>query len=237
VIDIVLTFILAGIVKGTTGMGLPTVTMGVLGLFMAPAEAAALVIVPALITNVWQFASGLLMAQAWPMLLPMALVTWAAAGLMTGSHAANAATALGAVLMVYAAVGLARVRVAVSRRLERWLSPLVGAVTGVITGATGVFVIPAGPYFEALGLEKERLIQALGLSFSVSTLALAAGLACRGAFHLTTAGASLLCTVPALAGVVVGQWIRDKLNAETFRRLFFLGLLLLGADLVARSVF
>jgi len=241
VIDIVLTFILAGIVKGTTGMGLPTVTMGVLGLFMAPAEAAALVIVPELITNVWQFASGpnrlALMARAWPMLLPMALVTWAAAGLMTGSHAANAATALGAVLMVYAAVGLARVRVAVSRRLERWLSPLVGAVTGVITGATGVLVIPAGPYFEALGLEKDELIQALGLSFSVSTLALAAGLASRGAFHLSAAGASLLCTVPALAGVVVGQWIRDKLNAETFRRLFFLGLLLLGADLVARSVF
>jgi uncharacterized membrane protein YfcA len=129
------------------------------------------------------------------------------------------------------------VRVAVSRRLERWLSPLVGAVTGVITGATGVLVIPAGPYFEALGLEKDELIQALGLSFSVSTLALAAGLASRGAFHLSAAGASLLCTVPALAGVVVGQWIRDKLNAETFRRLFFLGLLLLGADLVARSVF
>jgi hypothetical protein len=62
-------------------------------------------------------------------------------------------------------------------------------------------------------LEKERLIQALGLSFSVSTLALAAGLAGRGAFQLTAAGASLLCTVPALAGVVVGQWIRDKLNA------------------------
>lgn len=136
--------------------------------------------------------------------------------------------------MVYAAVGLARVHVegagalavAARRRGDRGDQ-----------GATGVFVIPAGPYFEALGLEKERLIQALGLSFSVSTLALAAGLAGRGAFQLTAAGASLLCTVPALAGVVVGQWIRDKLNAETFRRLFFLGLLLLGADLVARSVF
>lgn len=148
-IDIVLTFILAGIVKGTTGMGLPTVTMGVIGLFMAPAEAAALVIVPALITNVWQFASGpnrlALMARAWPMLLPMALVTWAAAGLMTGSHAANAATALGAVLMVYAAVGLARVHVAVSRGLERWLSPLVGVVTGVIRVPPASSSFPPAP--------------------------------------------------------------------------------------------
>lgn len=57
-IEIALTLILAGIVKGVTGMGLPTVTMGVLGLFMAPAEAAALVIIPSLLTNVWQFAAG-----------------------------------------------------------------------------------------------------------------------------------------------------------------------------------
>lgn len=239
-IAVALTFILAGTVKGTTGLGLPTVTMGILGLFMAPADAAALVIVPSLITNIWQFAAGperrALVLRAWPLLLPMAFVTWAAAGLLMGSHAAGAATALGAVLMVYAGVGLARIRLIVTKKLEPWLSPLVGALTGVVTGATGVFVIPAGPYFEALGLEKEQLIQALGLSFTVSTLALAAGLASRGAFHLTAAGLSVLCTAPALAGVFVGQWIRARVDAATFRRLFFLGLLLLGADLVARSL-
>lgn len=238
---VVLIFIVAGVVKGTTGMGLPTVTMGALGLLMAPADAAALVIAPSLITNVWQFASGPdrlgLVRQTWPMLLPMAFVTWAATGLMRGSHAAGAVTALGAVLMIYGAVGLARIRLAVARGMEWWLAPLVGVMTGVVTGATGVFVIPAGPYFEALGLEKDQLIQALGLSFSVSTLALAAGLASQGVFDLAAAGASLLCTVPALAGVFIGQWIRGRIDTATFRRLFFLGMFLLGTDLIARSVF
>jgi uncharacterized protein len=117
------------------------------------------------------------------------------------------------------------------------VSPLAGAATGLLTGATGVFVIPAAPYFQALGFEKEALVQALGLSFTVSTLALAAGLASHGAFHLDAAWASLLCTGPALAGVWAGQWVRGRINAQTFRRMFFLGLLLLGADLIARSVF
>lgn len=208
---------------------------------MAPAEAAALVIIPSLITNAWQFAAGtdraFLLRRLWPMLLAMSIVTVAAAGLLTHGRADRAAMALGAVLIIYAAIGLARVRLSVPKRTESWLSPLTGAVTGVLTGATGVFVIPATPYFQALGLEKEALVGALGLSFTVSTLALAAGLGARSAFHLSAAGASLLCTVPALAGVLAGQWIRLRIDPETFRKIFFIGLLLLGADLIVRGMF
>jgi uncharacterized membrane protein YfcA len=241
VIELALTFILAGIVKGVTGMGLPTVAMGVLGLLIPPAQAAALIIIPSLVTNVWQFMAGpdlrALLLRTWPMLLATAVTTLPAAALLTGGLAEHAATALGSVLIVYALVGLANVRLSVPRRREFWLAPLAGVVTGILTGATGVFVIPAGPYLQAIGLEKEELIQALGLSFTVSTVALAAGLAGHGAFHAGAAGASLLCTAPTLAGVFAGQWIRSKIDPVTFRRLFFLVLLLLGVDLVGRSLF
>jgi uncharacterized membrane protein YfcA len=241
VIELALTFILAGIVKGVTGMGLPTVAMGVLGLLIPPAQAAALIIIPSLVTNVWQFMAGpdlrALLLRTWPMLLATAVTTLPAAALLTGGLAEHAATALGSVLIVYALVGLANVRLSVPRRREFWLAPLAGVVTGILTGATGVFVIPAGPYLQAIGLEKEELIQALGLSFTVSTVALAAGLAGHGAFHAGAAGASLLCTAPTLAGVFAGQWIRSKIDPVTFRRLFFLVLLLLGVDLVGRLLF
>lgn len=240
-VELALTFVLAGVVKGIAGMGLPTVAMGLLGLFMAPAQAAALVIIPSLITNVWQFVAGpdmrALVLRTWPMLLAMAVTTWPAAGLLTGGFAQHATTALGSVLVIYAAVGLANIRLRVPNAMEFWLAPLVGVATGIVTGATGVFVIPAAPYFQALGLEKDDLIAALGLSFTVSTLALAAGLASRGAFHLNAAGASLLCTAPTLLGVFAGQWIRRKIDPVTFRRIFFLGLLLLGVDLIGRSIF
>ena len=238
-VELSLTFALAGVVKGVAGMGLPTVAMGLLGLFMSPAKAAALVIIPSLITNVWQFVAGrdlrVLLLRTWPMLLAMAATTWAATGLLTGGFADHATTALGTVLVVYAVIGLANIRLRVPDRMEFWLGPLVGVTTGIVTGATGVFVIPAAPYFQALGLEKDDLIAALGLSFTVSTVALAAGLASRGAFHLGAAGASLLCTVPTLAGFLAGQWIRSKIDPVAFRRIFFLGLLLLGVDLIGRS--
>ena len=51
-------FIAAGIVKGVLGMGLPTVAIGFLGLVIAPVEAAAMLVLPSLITNVWKLIAG-----------------------------------------------------------------------------------------------------------------------------------------------------------------------------------
>jgi uncharacterized membrane protein YfcA len=238
---IALTFVLAGFVKGVSGMGLPTVAMGSLGLLMAPAEAAALLIIPSLVTNVWQFVSGpnrlRLLRRLGGMLLAILVATWASTGLLTGADTGVAVASLGVALVLYAAVGLARLRIAVPAAAEAWLSPLVGAATGLVTGATGVFVIPAVPYLQALGLEKEDLVQALGLSFTVSTVALAAGLASHGVFHLNAAGASILYTIPALAGMGIGQAVRRRIRPDIFRLVFFIGLLCLGSDLILRSSF
>lgn len=235
---IALTFVLAGIVKGVTGMGLPTVAVGLLGVFMAPVEAAALLIIPSLVTNIWQFVAGpnraMLIRRLWSMLLAAFVATVIATGLIAGGSTGHAA--LGLALIAYGIVGLTNVRIAVPRRTEGWLSPLIGAATGAVTGATAVFVIPAAPYLQALGLEKDDLVQALGLSFTVSTFALAAGLASHAAFHLPAAGASVLCTAPALAGMLLGQHIRARINAATFRLVFLIGLIALGADLMLCSI-
>jgi hypothetical protein len=67
-------------------------------------------------------------------------------------------------------LGLTSVRFSVSPAAEWWLGPAVGALTGLATAATGVFAIPAGPYLGALNPDKEDMIQALGLSFTVSTI-------------------------------------------------------------------
>ena len=62
---VVATFVVAGFVKGVTGMGLPTVAMGVLGTLMLPAQAAALLLLPSFVTNVWQLFAGPERAARW----------------------------------------------------------------------------------------------------------------------------------------------------------------------------
>ncbi len=234
-----LVFLLAGLIKGVIGLGLPTVAMGLLSLIMAPAQAAALLIVPSLATNVWQLAAGPrfgpLARRLWPMMVGVVVGTWAGAGLMARETSHWGATALGLALMLYAGLGLASVRLSVSRSAENWLSPLVGTVTGIVTAATGVFVVPAVPYLQALGLPKDDLVQALGLSFTVSTVALAGILLQDGSLQ-GSATASLLMLAPAIAGMVLGQRVRDRINDKAFRLWFFLGLLALGGHLASRAL-
>jgi uncharacterized protein len=259
-------FALGGFVKGVVGLGLPTIAMGLLSVLMGPAQAAALLVVPSLVTNVWQvggpgwnraprrmatFADpprGCGPAWGGPALGPFALVkrlatlllgvcagAWIGAGWLAGSASALATLGLGAALIVYAALGLLKWRVQVRPAHEPWLAPWVGLATGLVTAATGVFVIPAVPYLQALGMEKEELVRALGISFLVSTLALAAALGSSGSLQAGTLAASALALLPALIGMGAGQWLRLRVQPETFKTIFFCGLLALGVYLAIRS--
>jgi uncharacterized membrane protein YfcA len=239
VLAIFLVFLLAGLVKGVIGMGLPTVSVGLLSLVMPPSEAAAVLVIPSMVTNVWQLwlgpHFGLLARRLGPMMVGIVLGTWLAAmsglGLLTADAAARATRWLGLALIVYAALGLAKARFTVPRSMEWWLGPLMGAATGAVTAATGVFVVPAVPYLQAIGLERDDMIQAQGLSFTVSTLALAVSLAGGGALQSANLSLSLAALVPALLGMVAGQWVRLRVRPDVFRLCFLAGLLLLGVHL------
>lgn len=233
-------FVLAGFVKGVIGMGLPTVAMGLLSVTMPPAQAAALLVLPSLVTNLWQiFGPGwwALVRRMATMLAGVCLGIAAGAGWLTGQGggSAHVTAALGVALIAYALLGLLKVRLHVPAQHERWLSPLVGLATGLVTAASGVFVIPAVPYLNALGLEKEDLVRALGISFLVSTIALAMSLRSGGALEMGNAVGSLLALLPALLGMALGQWVRLRVQPELFKKIFFSGLLALGGYLVLRS--
>ena len=235
-----LVFVLAGFSKGIIGLGLPTIAMGLLAIVLPPTQAAALLILPSLITNIWQMLDGphlrSLLRRLWPLNLGVCIGTWAGAALLAGVGGRHGGLALGLALMAYAVSGLAAVRMAVPRTAEPWLAPLTGVVTGGITAATGVFVIPAVPYLQAIGLQKDELVQALGLSFTVSTLALAVALVGLDAFTPDLAVPSAMAVVVALAGMRLGQAVRARLRPETFRLCFFAGLLALGAYLAGRGL-
>lgn len=239
ILFIAATFLLAGFVKGVIGLGLPTIAVGILGVVMVPAQAAALLVLPNLITNGWQIATGprlkTTLTRLWPMLAGICAGTWAGAGLLEQQKSGSATLWLGFALVLYALVGLKAAKLRVPEGMENWLGPVIGIATGVATAATGVFVLPAVPYLQALGLDKDELVQALGVSFIVSTLALSIGLVGTGALDMQVAWNSLLALAPALAGMAAGTAIRNRISAAAFKLCFFAGLLALGAYLVLRA--
>jgi uncharacterized membrane protein YfcA len=139
-------------------------------------------------------------------------------------------------LAAYAALGLIKVQFSVPPRAELWLGPLVGIATGAVTVATGVFALPGVPYIQALQMDRHRLVQALGLSFTVSTVTLALALQHAGEIHAALLWPSLLALVTVLIGMGAGQLVRGRIEPETFRLYFFLGMLALGGHLALHGL-
>jgi uncharacterized protein len=235
----VFAFLLAGFVKGVIGMGLPTITVGVLSLVLSPAEAVVLMLVPALVTNVWQGLAGphlmMILRRLWPTLVGLCVGTWLAGvvglALLTPETASRGRVVLGSTLIVYAMLGLANIRFRLRDGTEPWLGPIVGVATGILSAATGVYMIPAIPYYQAIGLEKDALVQTQGVSYTVSTVALAMLLFGNGVLHTNNATLSTVAVLPAILGMVLGQHIRARVRPEVFRLCFYLGMLALGTHL------
>src|SRR6187455_206251 len=118
-------FLLAGFVKGALGLGLPTVSMGLLAVSMPPAQAIAIVIVPAIITNIWQTFGGPylrdIMRRLWPLMVGTVIGIWLNGGLLTGPYAAYGTVILGMLLVIYAIVGLCKFSFKVAQRDEKWI--------------------------------------------------------------------------------------------------------------------
>ena len=234
------TFLAAGAVKGVIGLGLPTVSLGVLTAAIDLPTAMALMVVPSLVTNAWQAMVGgngrELMARLWPFLLAATVTVWLGARALTSLDLAFLSALLGVLLTAYALLNLARFRISVPRRHEHWAGPVLGVVNGILTGMTGSFVVPGVMFLQGIGLSRDRLVQAMGMLFTASTLALAVSLQGYSLFTPQLGLQSLVAVIPAGIGMLLGQRIRNRLSEERFRQVFFYAILVLGACIILRAV-
>jgi uncharacterized membrane protein YfcA len=237
---VALAFLLAGFVKGVIGLGLPAVSLAVLTATLGLKSAMAILLAPSFVTNVWQALVGghlaAILRRTWTLLLGVCLATWLGVGVLAKANADVLAGLLGLVLAGYAILGLIRLDPPSPGRLEPGLSPLVGVVSGLLNGMTGSFVVPGVFYLQSLGFSRDAFIQSLGVLFTTSTIAL--GVALRGQGFLSTELALLSAggVIPAVLGMLLGQFVRRRLSEVAFRNVFFAGLLLFGAYIAIRAL-
>lgn len=233
-------FLVAGLVKGAAGMGLPPTAIALMTLALPLPEALALMTVPTLVTNVWQALYGghfrAMLRRFWLMGVLMAVgVLIAARGLKALGSPASAGW-LGVLLVVFAVMALTAWRPHVAARNEPWANPLCGIASGVIGGMTGMAAVPFLPYMQSLELGKDELVQALGILFVIFTAALSLALWDVGALTSGNITGAILATLPTMVGVWLGQKLRFTISPEAFRKVFLIVLLGLGMNL-ARVLF
>jgi uncharacterized membrane protein YfcA len=229
-------FLLAGFVKGVIGLGLPTVSLALLTAFIELPIAVMLMVIPSAVTNIWQAVDGphtiLLLRRFWTLLLASVVGVSASLGILLVANPKAMTGLLGITLCVYAAISLRRGRLIPRIAHERIVSPIIGLTTGVLAGATGSLVIPVVPYIQALNLERDALVQMMGMSFAVSTCAIGLAMVGHGSYDSRFALISLVALVPAILGMKLGQRFRRRLSEIVFRRILFIGLFVVGVRLI-----
>tara|TARA_Y100001936_G_scaffold251761_2_gene308903 strand:+ start:24236 stop:24991 length:756 start_codon:yes stop_codon:yes gene_type:complete len=238
---IAFTFLLAGIVKGVVGMGLPAVSLGLLTILLDLTSAMALMLVPSLVTNIWQatvggYGKGIL-TRLWLFYVLAFGAVWIGGHALVIVDLAILSALLGILLVLYGASGLANYGITIEARREGWIGPSLGFVNGVFTGMTGSFSFPGVLYLQALGLKRDELIQAMGILFALSTLGVAVALQSNALLTVELGMVSSVGLVPAVLGMYFGQRIRKRLSEETFRRVFLGALVLMGLYIGASASF
>ena len=233
-------FFVAAFSKGITGMGFATTCLPILALTIGLEIALPLVLVPSVASNIIvQIEAGHFresLRRFWPMLVAAMIGVVIGLALLTWMETRLAAAALGGVLIVYGLFALRTPNLTLPPHLEKPLGPVTGLLTGIVNGLTGSQLMPVLPYLMALRLDRERFVQAINCSFTLSSLVMAAGLSKIGLMNVETTLVSALGVVPVWIGLKLGSKVRQRLSPELFRKLVIYMLMVSGVLLLARAI-
>lgn len=234
------TFFVGGAVKGIAGFGLPLVAVPILANAVDPKVVIALMAVPVLASNLWLSVRGgrlgEMLRRFWPLLVTMVLFTVVGAQLLAWIDAGTASLLLGLAVLLFCASQIMPAVRKVPPRLERWLSPVVGGVAGLIGGISNFFGPVLIAYLIALRLPKDAFVSSLTLFFVVSAFPLYGTLAVGGILDREVLLASMAATVVVFIGVAVGARLRRIIPEDSFRKALFVILALIAFNLIRRGL-
>ena len=232
--------LLAGLLKGIIGVGFQTVGIAFLTVITNLPNAISLLLIPSLVTNLWQAGAGgelfTILIRLWPLIITASMMVWFGSIALTSVSLSYLSALLGVLLIIYSTFSLFGLRFEVKTKNEWWLAPCIGLINGVLTGMTGIFVVPCVFYFQAIGFRKDTLIQSMGVLFTALTLMLIVSLKTKNILTLELSGWSAFAIFPAIIGVLVGQLMRKRISEEIFKKIFFLCLIFLGSSITFNAL-
>ncbi len=143
---------------------------------------------------------------------------------------------LGAFVLGFVALDLARFSPRVPAGWERLLAPPVGLAAGVMGGVTSAPGTALALYFVALGMDKREFVRSIAFTFLIVKAVQLASLGWYGLLGWPLVLGSLGLTAAGLAGFGLGIRVQDRLDQRAFNRGVLVFLATLGAWLVVRTL-
>jgi len=236
----VVIYFLAGLVKGTLGIGFPTTAVSLLAQTTDARTAISLVVVPMVVTNAWQcWRSGQVhwvIASFWRLLVFMLLFIAIFSQLASAVPVVYLTAILGAVVSLYAASSLYKPVVRIPAKHDKKAQVLTGVSAGVMGGMAGVWAPPILIYLTARGISKDQFVATTGLLLFLGSSVLLAGYWHGGLLGPAIVMLSSVLLLPSMLGMVCGEKLRERLSAKRFERVLLWFFLLMGLNLIRRAL-
>lgn len=231
---------MAGTIKGTVGIGLPTASLGILTLVLDPRTAIAFVLIPMTVSNAWQIYRAGDLAGAvlryWRLAallmlfigITLALTANAPDRLLTGT--------LGGVIVAYVLAALTGWSPTIPDRLDRPAQVFVGVTAGILGGLTSVWGPPMLIYLAARQVRKAEFVRATGFLIFLGSMPLLTGYIIQGFLTRETGLLSVALLLPTFAGFWLGERLRGRMSEDRFRLIVLLIFLAMGLNLLRRAL-
>jgi uncharacterized protein len=238
---VVCSLIVAGLLKGTIGVGMPVVALPLLSLFIDVKSAAMLLSMPLIFSNLPQALeggkTGRCLMQLMPVILGMIPGLFLGVRVLLALDANVAKIVAGLVLMGVGGLTL----LAPKLQLQSRLVLPTGITFGFFGGILGGIAAMPGPlvfiFMLAKGLRGKAFTKEASLYLVVSAGLLAILLTASRQFSWLDVAVSTAAMLPVMLGMQLGQHMRDKIAAETFRRLVLIAVIAAGAELLRHGFF
>ena len=233
-------FMFAGVIKGTIGIGLPTIAISTLAQFVDPRVAIALLLLPALFTNSWQiYRGGRVMhcvQNLWPFGLTLMCDLFIATFFAPRIPVDYLVGAIGVMVVLWALSSLVKPPAAVPDHLDKSVQVIAGLVAGISGGLTAIWSPPMVMYLQSRGLAKNDFVAFTGFLILCGTVPLTIGYLLNGLLTRELALGSALMILPTLAGFSIGERLRERLNGQQFQRFVLVVFCVMGLNLIRRAL-
>lgn len=234
--------LLAGVMKGSIGFGLPLVMISGLSSFLDPKLALAGILVSVLATNGWQVTrQGYAAARDaamlhWRYLVVVMLAIFAAAQLVTAIPSEAFYLILGIPVVGLSLVQLSGVRmnIPVERRVPAEWG--IGLISGVLGGMTGTWGPTTVLYLLAIDTPKTRQMVVQGVIYGAGSVVLVLAHLRSGILNGDTVWFSTALLPAALVGMAIGFRMQDRMDQALFKRVTLIVLVVAGVNLIRKGL-
>lgn len=234
-------FLLAGTIKGVVGIGLPTIALSLLTLFLDPRTAIAVILLPMTVSNLWQVHRAGETRRTAKRYAPFVVTLVIGIALtVTLTRDANERVLLGCLggaILAFVIVSLTKWAPQIPDRLDRPAQVIAGALAGAMGGLTAVWGPPMAVYLASRNAGKDEFVRATGFLIFLGSLPLAAGYIWQGFMTAQLLLISAATLIPTFIGFALGERLRAHLSEDGFRKVLLAFFFVMSINLLRRALF